>query len=118
MVTTPAYGKWCDRKLWTIHESICLVLAIEPDTVRHDPSTAAIGGFDPLTLAIEQYGERADEAMRSGALVPFSVEDLSRPPLQRRVEPRAFLQCAKSWNIPIPDELAVVLTREPTRQPV
>src|SRR6266705_1154913 len=107
MVAKPAYAKWCDRKLWTIYESICLILAIEPDVARNDRS-AGIGGFDPVALAIEQYGERADEAMRSGVLDPISAEELSRPPLQRRVEPRAFLQCAKTWNVSIPDELEMV----------
>ena len=115
--TAPDYSKWCDRRLWTVYESVCLVLAMEPQAARHDPS-AAIGGFDPVELAIQQYGEHADEAMRSGALKPFSPEDLSRPALQRRVEPRAFLRCAKTWDIPIPDELAPVLTREPSRAPV
>ena len=56
--------------------------------------------------------------MQSGALAPFSAEDLSRPALQRRVVPHAFLQCAKTWNVPIPDELAMVLAHEPARRPV
>jgi len=69
-----------------------------------------------VELAIAQYGERADEAMRSGDRT-LRPEDLARPTLQRRVEPRAFLRCAKAWNVPIPDELAPVLTREPARPP-
>jgi hypothetical protein len=113
----PDYAKWCDRRLWTVYESVCLMLAMEPESARHDPS-AGIGGFDPVELAIEQYGEFADEAMRSGALKPFSPEDLSRPALQRRVDPRAFLRCAKAWDVPIPDGLAPVLTGESTRAPV
>jgi hypothetical protein len=117
VATAPDYSKWCDRRLWTIYESVCLMLAMEPETARHDPG-AGMGGFDPVELAIEQYGEHADEAMRSGDLKPFSPEDLARPTLQRRVEPRAFLRCAKTWNIPIPDELAPMLTREPARPPV
>jgi hypothetical protein len=100
-----------------VYESVCLMLAMEPETARHDPS-AGIGGFDPVELAIEQYGEFADEAMRSGALKPYSPEDLSRPALQRRVEPRAFLRCAKTWDIPIPEGLAPVLTGELPRAPV
>jgi hypothetical protein len=117
VATAPDYAKWCDRRLWTIYESVCLMLAIEPDTARHDRK-AGIGGFDPVELAIEQYGERADEAMRSGALEPFSREDLSRPALQRRVEPHAFLRCAISWEMPIPEELATAMTRKPPRPPV
>ena len=116
MLTAPNYARWCDRKLWTIHESICLLLAIEPDSARHYRSTG-IGGFNPLFLTIEQYGERADEAMRIGTLSPFSAQDLSLPALQRRVEPRAFLECAKGWDVSIPDELAPVLLRPP-RTPV
>jgi hypothetical protein len=98
-----------------------LLEVVRPQVVDHlriglpDPG---IGGFDPVELAIEQYGEFADEAMRSGALKPFNPEDLSRPALERRVEPRAFLRCAKTWNIPIPDGLAPVLMREPARPPV
>jgi len=117
VATAPDYSKWCDRSVWTVYESVCLVLAMEPAAVRHDPG-AGIGGFDPVGLAIEQYGEFADEAMRSGALKPLNPEDLSRPALQRRVDPRAFLRCAKTWDIPIPDGLAPVLAREPTRPPV
>jgi hypothetical protein len=116
VATPPDYSKWCDRRLWTVYESVCLMLAMEPEPARHDPSASI--SFDPVELAIEQYGERADEAMRSGDLKPFGPEDLARPTLQRRVEPRAFLRCAKAWNVPIPDELAPVLTREPARPPV
>lgn len=116
MVIPPTYAKWCDRKLWTLHESICLMLAVEPQTVR-PKNTHGIGGFDPLVEAIEQYAELADEAMKIGVLKPFSARDLSRPPLDRRVEPRAFLEWAQTWPVPIPDELAPVLAREPMRQP-
>ncbi|MBK7663492.1 MAG: hypothetical protein WCF44_19670 [Candidatus Methylophosphatis roskildensis] len=116
MLTAPTYAKWCDRKLWTVRESICLMLAIEPGTARgkdeHD-----IGGFDPLSEAIEQYAELADEAMKSGTLKPFSARDLAHPPLDRRVEPSAFLDWARSWGVAIPDELVPVLGREPMRAP-
>ena len=114
---TPDYAKWCDRQLWTVHDAVCLMLALEPDTARHDPSTV-IGGFDPVELAIEQYGEHAEEAMRSGALQPFSREDFARPTLQRRVDPHAFLKCAKTWDVPIPDELTSTLACRPQRPPV
>jgi hypothetical protein len=117
VATAPDYAKWCDRRLWTVYESVCLMLALEPEAARHDPS-AAIGGFDPVELAIEQYGEHAEEAMRSGALKPFSREDLARPTLQRRVEPHAFLKCAKTWDVRIPDELASGLEGKPQRPPV
>lgn len=117
VATAPDYAKWCDRRLWTVHDAVCLMLALEPDVARHDPS-AAIGGFDPVELAIEQYGERADEAMRNGALQPFSREDLARPALQRRVEPNAFLRCAKTWDVPIPEELSSGLACRPQRPPV
>jgi hypothetical protein len=117
VAAAPDYAKWCDRRLWTVHDAVCLMLALEPDIARHDPS-AAIGGFDPVEVAIEQYGERADEAMRSGALKPFSREDLARPALQRRVEPHAFLRCARTWDVPIPDELATGLADRPPRPPV
>lgn len=117
MVTAPSYGKWCDRKLWTVHESICLLLSIEPETPglrdRYD-----VGGFDPLSEAFEQYGELAVEAMESDALKPFSPTDLWRPPLERRVDPRTFLEWARSRGISIPDELGPVLARPPVQQPV
>lgn len=112
MVTAPAYDKWCDRKLWTIHESVCLVLAVEPDTVRIE-DLEDIGGVDPLAEAIEQCAELAAEAVKSGALKPYSAADRSRPLLQRRVDPRAFLDWARTWRRSIPDELAPVLAREP-----
>jgi hypothetical protein len=117
VATAPDYAKWCDRKLWTVHDAVCLMLELEPDTARHDPS-AAIGGFDPVELAIEQYGEHADEAMRSGALAPFSREDLKRPALQRRVDPHAFLRCAKTWDVRIPVGLATGLAGKSPRPPV
>jgi len=113
----PDYAKWCDRRLWTVHDAVCLMLALEPDTARHDPG-AAIGGFNPVELAIEQYGEHAEEAMRSGTLQPFSREDLARPTLQRRVDPHAFLKCAKTWDVPIPDELTSGLACKSRRPPV
>jgi hypothetical protein len=115
--TAPDYAKWCDRRLWTVYESVCLMLALEPESARHDPS-AAIGGFDPVELAIQQYGERADEAMRGGTLELFSREDLARPALQRRVQPHAFLRCAKTWDVSIPDELTTGLACKPPRPPV
>jgi hypothetical protein len=114
---TPDYAKWCDRKSWTLHEAICLALAIEPGTVRRETGSG-IGGFGPVELAIEQYGEPAEDAMRSGALKPLTRAELSRPALQRRVEPRAFLQFAKTWKMPIPGELETLLAREPARPPV
>lgn len=114
MVSPPTYAKWCDRKLWTLRESICLMLAVEPDTVAARDSHG-IGGFDPLVEAIEQYAELADEAMKFGTLKPYSARDLAQPPLERRVDPRAFLEWARSWPAAIPDELAPVLAREPMR---
>ena len=117
VATAPDYAKWCDRRLWTVYESVCLMLALEPEAARHD-RRAAIGGFDPVELAIEQYGEHAEEAMRSGALKPFSREDLARPTLQRRVDPHAFLRCAKTWDVPIPDELTSGLACKSQRPPV
>src|SRR5215469_1360149 len=116
VAATPDYAKWCDRKLWTVYESVCLILGIEPGG-RYGEAPR-IGGFDPVELAIEQYGERADEAMRSGALQPFSREDLAHPALQRRVEPHVFLRCARTWEMPIPEELATAMTRRPPRPPV
>lgn len=113
MVTAPTYAKWCDRKLWTVHESICLVLAIDPETARL--ADRDIGGADPLIAALEQYTELAAEAMRFGKLKPFSAQDLGQPPRERRVDPRAFLEWAKTWPIPIPEELSAVLVREPLR---
>lgn len=115
MVTVPAYAKWCDRKLWTVHESICLMLSVEPESARC--MQGDVGGFDPLELAIEQYAELADEAMKSGTLKPFSRKDLARSSLERRVDPRAFLDWAQSLHA-IPEELATVLEREPLRQAV
>jgi len=115
MVMVPTYAKWCDRKLWTVHESICLMLSVEPESARC--TEGDVGGFDPLELAIEQYAELADEAMKSGTLKPFSRRDLAQPSLDRRVDPRAFLDWAKSVHA-IPEELAPVLEREPLRQPV
>ena len=117
VAAAPDYAKWRDRRLWTVYESVCLMMDWEPDALRHDPA-AGMGGFNPVELAIEHYGERVDEAMRVGALKPFSREDLSRPALQRRVEPFAFLQCVKSWDIPIPSELEQMLARRPPRPPV
>jgi hypothetical protein len=110
MVAAPSYEKWRDRKLWTVHESVCLVLAIEPETPwLQDP--LGVGGMDPLIQAFEQYSELATEAMKEKLLVPFSPWDYTRPPLERRVVPRSFLAWAKSCNISIPEELAPVLTQ-------
>lgn len=112
MVSAPIYGKWCDRKLWTVHESICLALAIEPETPwLKDPHD--VGGVDPLIAAFEQYTELAAEAMAFGMLRPFSVDDLSLPLLERRVSPHDFLRWAQTRHISIPEELAPVLAQDP-----
>jgi hypothetical protein len=114
MVAAPTYGKWRDRKLWTVHESICLMLSLEPETPwLKGPGPHDVGGMDPLIQAFEQYSELATEAMKDKLLVPFSPWDFTRPPLERRVIPRAFLAWAKSCNIAIPEELAPVLAQEP-----
>lgn len=115
MVTAPTYGKWCDRKLWTLHESICLMLAIEPDT-RSLKDAHDVGGMDPLLAAIEQYAELAAEAMKRGILKPFSSEDLGRPLLDRRINPREFLEWAQSRSMAIPDELRPLLARDPAQR--
>lgn len=111
MVTAPIYPKWCDRKLWTVHESICLLLEVEPETPwlkdSHD-----VGGIDPLIAAFEQYCELAVDAMKDGSLVPFSPWDSTRPPLERRVIPRSFLQWARTIRVSIPDELEPLLALE------
>jgi len=115
MVQAPSYGKWCDRKLWTVHEALCLMLAVEPDTPwlkDHDPDT---GG--PLVEALEQYSELAAESMKDGTLHPFDPFDLTRPPLERRVIPRRFLSWAQARNMAIPEELAPLLEREPEAAP-
>jgi len=62
MMTAPTYGKWCDRKLWTVHEAICLLLAIEPETpwLRNSHS---VGGANPLIEALDmREAQRAYEA--------------------------------------------------------
>ncbi len=110
MVQAPSYGKWCDRKLWTVHEALCLMLAVEPDTPWLKDRDHDVGG--PLVEALEQYSELAAEAMKDGTLHPFDPFDLTRPPLERRVIPRRFLDWAKASNIAIPEELAPLLGRE------
>jgi len=113
MVTAPIYPKWCDRKLWTIHESICLLLEVEPET-RWLRDSHDVGGIDPLMNAFEQYCELAIDAMKEGSLVPFSPWDSTRPPLERRVIPRSFLQWAKTLRVSIPEELAPLLAQQPS----
>ena len=115
MVPAPNYVKWCDRKLWTVHESICLALAMEPETPGlTDPY--AVGGINPLIEALEQYTELAADAMALGMLRPFSDDDLSLPLLERRVSPDDFLRWAQTQHIAIPEELAPVLARDPTQR--
>jgi hypothetical protein len=110
MVEAPSYAKWCDRKLWTVHEAVCLVLAVEPDAPWLKDREHDAGG--PIVEALEQYSELAAESMKDGTLHPFDPFDLTRPPLERRVIPRRFLSWAKSRNIEIPRELAPILDRE------
>jgi len=114
MVTAPIYGKWLDRKLWTVHEAICLILAIEPETawLRHSHS---VGGADPLIEALQQYVELVADAMIGGILKPFSSDDLSLAVPDRRIDPREFLEWAQSRKIDIPKELASVLKHDPLR---
>ncbi|HMJ49848.1 MAG TPA: hypothetical protein VK440_04685 [Burkholderiales bacterium] len=114
MVTAPIYGKWCDRKLWTVHEAICLLLAVEPETAWLKRSHS-VGGADPLTAALQQYVELVADAMASGTLKPFSMEDLSLAVPDRRIDPREFLEWAKNRKIDIPKELASVLKQDPLR---
>ncbi|HSD59325.1 MAG TPA: hypothetical protein VLC55_00530 [Burkholderiales bacterium] len=115
MVEAPSYTKWCDRKLWTVHEAVCLMLAVEPDTPWLKDHDYDVGG--PLVEALEQYSELAAEAMKDGTLHPFDPFDLTRPPLQRRVIPRRFLDWAKASNIAIPEELTPLLGQEPPQPP-
>ena len=110
MVQAPSYTKWCDRKLWTVHEAVCLVLAVEPDTPWLKNQEHNVGG--PLVEALAQYSELAAESMKDGTLHPFDPFDLTRPPPERRVIPRRFLSWAKARNIKIPEELAPLLERE------
>jgi hypothetical protein len=111
MVTAPNYGSWCDRKLWTVEESICLVLGVEPRTLWLKESHH-LGGLDPLAEAIEQYAELAADAMALGTLQPFAATDLTHAPLERRVVPRRFLEWATAQQMTIPVELTSLLTRE------
>lgn len=115
MVTAPTYGKWRERKLWTVHEAICLLLAIEPEIPwlkeSHD-----VGGADPLIEALQQYAELVADAMTSGTLKPFSRDDLALAVSDRRVNPREFLEWAQSRKIAIPNELAPVLEHDPLRR--
>ena len=116
MVTAASYPEWCERKLWTIRESVCLVLEVEPETPwlkgSHEVALL-VGGIDPLIEAFEQYCELAVDAMKDGLLVPFSPWDFTRPPLDRRVIPRSFLVWAQSQNINVPEEMLSLLAREP-----
>ena len=114
MVKAPAYGKWCDRKLWTVHEAICLLLAIEPE-IPWLKDSHSIGGADPLIAALQQYAELVADAMTGGTLKPFSRDDLSLEVPDRRVNPREFLEWAQSRKIAIPNELAPVLKHDPLR---
>jgi len=116
MVTAPIYEKWCDRKLWTVHESICLLLEVEPET-RWLTDSPDVGGIDPLIEAFEQYCELATDAMKDGSLVPFSPWDFTRPPMERRVIPRSFLEWARINRASIPDPLAPVLARQGPEEP-
>ncbi|HVS25820.1 MAG TPA: hypothetical protein VHE58_00675 [Burkholderiales bacterium] len=115
MMTAPTYGKWCNRKLWTVHEAICLLLAIEPETPWLKDSHS-VGGANPLIVALEQYAELVREAMIGGTLKPFSRDDLSLAVPDRRVNPREFLEWAQSRQIAIPNELAPVLEQDPLQR--
>lgn len=114
MLTAPTYVKWCDRKLWTVHEAICLLLAVEPEIawLKHAQSVV---GANPLIEALQQYIELVADAMIGGILKPFSNEDLSLAVPDRRVDPREFLEWAQSRKIGIPKELASVLEHDPLR---
>ncbi len=115
MMTAPTYGKWCDRKLWTVHEAICLLLAIEPETPWLRDSHS-VGGANPLVEALQQYIELVADAMTGGTLKPFSRDDLSLSVPDRRVNPREFLEWAQSRKISIPNELVPVLEQDPLRR--
>jgi len=115
MMTAPTYGKWRSRKLWTVHEAICLLLEIEPETPWLKDSHT-VGGADPLIEALAQYAELVGEAMIGGTLKPFSRDDLSLAVTDRRVNPREFLEWARSRQIAIPKELAPVLEQDPLRR--
>lgn len=115
MIQAPSYTKWCDRKLWTVHEAVCLMLAVEPDAPWLKDREYDAGG--PVVEALEQYSELAAESMKDGTLHPFDPFDLTRPPLERRVIPRRFLSWAKARNIEIPEELTPLLGQEPEQPP-
>lgn len=114
-ITAPTYRKWCDRNLWTVHEAICLLLAIEPDTPWLKGSHG-VGGANPLIEALEQYAELIADAMIDGTLKPFSQDDLSLEVRDRRVNPREFLEWAQCQQIAIPNELVPVLEQDPLRR--
>lgn len=115
MIQTPSYAKWCERNLWTLQEAVCLMLGVEPDAPWLKDREHDAGG--PVVEALEQYSELAAESMKDGTLHPFDPFDLTRPPLQRRVIPRRFLQWAKATNISIPEELAPLLGQELPQPP-
>ena len=117
MVQAPSYAKWCERKLWTVQEAVCLMLGVEPDAPWVRDHDYDVGGLHPLVAAVEQYSELAAEAMEDGVLQPFDPFDLTRPPLQRRVIPHRFLNWAKASNISIPEELTPLLGQEPAQPP-
>lgn len=112
MVEAPNYAKWCDRKLWTVDEAVCLMLGVEPETPWHTDHARYGGGLDPLVVALEQYSELAAEAMLDGSLPVFSPWDVTRPALKRRVIPRRFVEWARARDISIPEELAPVMVEE------
>jgi hypothetical protein len=112
VVEAPNYAKWCDRKLWTVHEAVCLMLAVEPETPWLEDNARYVGGLDPLVVALEQYSELAAEAMLDGSLPVFSPWDVTRPALERRVIPRRFVEWARACNISVPEELAPVMVEE------
>jgi len=118
VVERPNYAKWCDRKLWTVHEAVCLMLAVGPETPWLGDNARYAGGFDPLVVALEQYSELAAEAMLDGSLPAFSPWDVYRPALERLVVPRRFLEWARARNIYFPEELAPVMVKEAEQSPV
>jgi hypothetical protein len=115
MVQAPSYSKWCDRKLWTVQEAVCLMLGVEPDSPWLKNREHDMGG--PLMEAVEQYSELAAEAMKDGTLPPFSPWDLTRPAPERRVIPRRFLGWAQAQKFSIPEELAGLLREEAGQVP-
>jgi hypothetical protein len=117
VVERPNYAKWCNRKLWTIHEAVCLMLSVEPETPWLTDHARYGGGLDPLVVALEQYSELAAEAMLDGSLPMFSPWDVTRPALERRVIPRRFVEWARARNISIPEELAPVMVEKAAQSP-